>query len=153
MVSYVIDLILFLGALGLLYITLRFYSLLPNPRMKGLFLLIIGSVLTSVGLYFTRHLLLNPIIIRSKSYSIYWTNILTIIGLLIIAYGIRQIVKKMNLNLVNYLNAEYSKTKDVLATQSNSDKKEGQSKITSDNQSQKFPPISELLKKLSIPNY
>ncbi|KKN35105.1 hypothetical protein LCGC14_0787050 [marine sediment metagenome] len=145
-----IEFILFLGALGFLYIIVRFYSTLPNPRIKGLFLLIIGLFLTGVGLYFTRYLLLNIDMLKSKSDSIYWTNILTIIGILIIAYGIRQIVKKMNLNLENYLNAEYSKTKDVRATQSISDKKEGQSKITSDNQSQKFPPISELLKKLSI---
>ncbi len=42
-------------------------------------------------------------------------------------------------------------SQDINETLSNSDKKEERSKITSDNQSLKFPPISEILKKLSIP--
>ena len=88
------------GALGLLLIIVGIYSLLSNPRMKGLLLLIIGSFLTGVGLYFTRYLLLNPKIIKSKSSSIYWTNILTIIGILINAYGIIRIRKKLDLELV-----------------------------------------------------
>ena len=93
-------LMLGLGALGLLVFFVGIYSLLPNPRMKGLLFLIIGSFLTGVGLYFTRYLLLNIDIIKSKSSSIYWTHILTIIGILIIIYGIIQIDKKINRNLV-----------------------------------------------------
>ncbi len=90
--------ILFSGALGLLFIIIGIYTLLPNPRMKGLLLLIIGSFLTGLGLYFTRYLLLNFRILRlsGKSIFVYWTIILTIIGILIIAYGIRQIIKKIN---------------------------------------------------------
>ena len=38
------------GALGLLVIFVGIYSLISNPRMKGLFLLIIGSIFTSGGL-------------------------------------------------------------------------------------------------------
>jgi len=93
-------LILFLGALGLLFIIIGIHSLLPTPPMKGLLLLIIGLLLTGVGLYFTRYLLLNPKILKSKSDSIYWTNILTIIGILIMTYGIIQIGKKINRKLV-----------------------------------------------------
>jgi len=70
--------------------------------MKGLLFLITGSIITGVGLYFTRYLLLNIRILKlsGKSSYVYWTNILTIIGILILAYGIRQIVKKINRNLV-----------------------------------------------------
>jgi hypothetical protein len=93
-------LMLGLGVLGLLVIFVGIYSLLSNPRMKGLYLLIIGSFLTSVGLYFTRYLLLNINFLISKSYSIYWTIILTIIGILIILYGIIKIRMKINHNLV-----------------------------------------------------
>ena len=42
-------------------------------------------------------------------------------------------------------------SQDINEIPSNSNIKEEKPKITSDNQSQKFPPISELLKKLSIP--
>ena len=89
-------LILFLGALGLLFIIIGIHSLLPTPPMKGLLLLIIGSILTGIGLYFTRYLLLNPKILKSKSSSIYWTRIMTIIGILIMIYGIIQIRRKVS---------------------------------------------------------
>lgn len=88
------------GALGLLVFFVGIYSLRNTPRMKGLLILMIGLFLTGGGLYFTRYLLLNPNFIISKSSSIYWTIILTIIGILIIEYGIIQIGKKRNRNLV-----------------------------------------------------
>lgn len=91
--------ILFLGLPALL-IFLGICSLINNPRMKGLLILITGSPLIGVGLYFTIFLLSNPIILKSKSGAIYWTIFLMIIGILIIAYGIRQIGKKINRNLV-----------------------------------------------------
>ncbi|KKM05648.1 hypothetical protein LCGC14_1751960 [marine sediment metagenome] len=91
-------LILFLGALGLLFIIIGIHSLLPTPPMKGLLLLIIGSILTGVGLYFTRYLLLNFRILKlsGKSSYVYWTNILTIIGILILTYGIIEIKRKVS---------------------------------------------------------
>ena len=91
-------LILFLGALGLLFIIIGIHSLLPTPPMKGLLLLIIGSILTGVGLYFTRYLLLNFRILKlsGKSSYVYWTNILTIIGILILTYGIIEIKRKIS---------------------------------------------------------
>ena len=86
--------VLFLGPPALL-IFLGICSLINNPRMKGLLLLITGSPITGVGLYFTIYLLSNPIILKSKSGAIFWTIIPIIIGILIIVYGIRQISKKI----------------------------------------------------------
>ena len=80
------------GALGLLLIFIGIYSLLSNPRMKGLFLMILGSIFTSVGLYFTIYILSNPIILKSKSYAIYWTITPIIIGVIVILYGIMRII-------------------------------------------------------------
>jgi len=95
-------LILFLGALGLLFIIIGIHSLLPTPPMKGLLLLIIGSILTGVGLYFTRYLLLNFRILKlsGKSSYVYWTNILTIIGILILTYGIIEIKRKVSTRII-----------------------------------------------------
>ena len=89
-------LILFLGALGLLFIIIGLHSLLPTPLMKGLLLLIIGSLLTGVGLFFTRYLLLNfrILILSGKSIFVYWTISMTIIGTLIMTYGIIEIRRK-----------------------------------------------------------
>ncbi len=91
-------LILFLGALGLLFIIIGIHSLLPTPLMKGLLILIIGSLLTGVGLFFTRYLLLNFRILKlsGKSIFVYWTIILTIIGILILTYGIIEIKRKVS---------------------------------------------------------
>ena len=88
--------ILFLGALGLLFIIVGIHSLLPTPLMKGLLLLIIGSLLTDVGLYFTRYLLLNirNLILSGKSIFVYWTISMTIVGILILIYGIIEIRRK-----------------------------------------------------------
>ena len=80
------------GALGLLVTFFGIYSLLSNPRMKGLLILITGSPLTGVGLYFTIYLFSNPIILKSKSGAIYWTIFLAIIGILVILYGIMRII-------------------------------------------------------------
>jgi len=80
------------GALGLLVIFVGSYSLISNPRMKGLFLLIIGSIFTSGGLFFTMYLLSNINFLISKAYAIYWTITPIIIGILIILSGITRII-------------------------------------------------------------
>jgi len=80
------------GALGLLVIFVGIYSLISNPRMKGLFLLIMGSIFTSGGLYFTIYLLSNISFLISKSGAIYWTITPIIIGILIFLYGIMRII-------------------------------------------------------------
>ncbi len=85
-------LMLGLGVLGLLVIFVGIYSLISNPRMKGLFLLILGSIFTAGGLFFTIYLLSNINILKSKSGAIYWTIFLTIVGIIVILYGIMRII-------------------------------------------------------------
>ncbi len=87
--------ILGLGPPALL-IFLGICTLINNSRMKGLLFLITGLIITGVGSYFTGFLLLNPKILKSKSGAINWTIFLIIIGILIVAYGIKQIIKKIN---------------------------------------------------------
>ncbi|KKN10291.1 hypothetical protein LCGC14_1038070 [marine sediment metagenome] len=87
--------VVFFGPPALL-IFLGICSLINNPRMKGLLFLITGSIITGVALYFTRFLLLNPKLLKSGSEFINLTIFPTIIGILIIAWGIRQIIKKIN---------------------------------------------------------
>jgi len=92
--------IIYFSPFGLFVFFIGIYTLLSNPRRKGLLLLIIGSLLTGVGSYYTIGLLLNFKIIETEPELIVITIIPIIIGIIIIIFGIKLIRKKINYNLI-----------------------------------------------------
>ncbi|MBA7479033.1 hypothetical protein ES705_04905 [subsurface metagenome] len=75
-------------AFGLFLLIIGIYTLLSNPRNKGLLLLIIGSLLTSVGSYYTINVFLNFEIFKFEPQIIVYVVISIIIGIIIILFGI-----------------------------------------------------------------
>ena len=89
-------------AFGLFLFFIGVYTLLSNPRNKGLLLLILGSVLTSVGSYYTLNIFLNFEIFKFEPQIIVYVVIPIIIGIIIILFGIKLVRMKINqkLNLI-----------------------------------------------------
>ncbi len=87
-------------AFGLFLFIIGIYTLLSNPRNKGLLLLIIGSLLTSVGSYYTINIFLNFEIFKSEPQIIVYVIIPIIIGIIIILFGIKLVRMEINHNLV-----------------------------------------------------
>jgi len=87
-------------AFGLFLFLIGIYTLLSNPRNKGLLLLIIGSLLTSVGSYYTINIFLNFEIFKSEPQIIVYVVIPIIIGIIIVIFGIKLIKMEINHNLV-----------------------------------------------------
>ena len=87
-------------AFGLFLFLIGIYTLLSNPRNKGLLLLIIGSLLTSVGSYYTINVFLNFEIFKFEPEIIVYIVIPIIIGIIIIVFGIKLVRMEINHNLV-----------------------------------------------------
>jgi len=87
-------------AFGLFLFFIGIYTLLSIPRNKGLLLLIIGSLLTSVGSYYTINVFLNFEIFKFEPQIIVYVVIPIIIGIIIILFGIKLVRKEINHNLV-----------------------------------------------------
>jgi len=87
-------------AFGLFLFFIGIYSLLSNPRNKGLLLLIIGSLITGVGSYYTINIFLNLEIFKSEPQIIVYVVIPIIIGIIIVIFGIKLIWMEINHNLV-----------------------------------------------------
>ena len=87
-------------AFGLFLFLIGIYTLLSNPRNKGLLLLIIGSLLTSVGSYYTINIFLNFEIFKSEPQIIVYVVIPIIIGIIIVIFGIKLVRMEINHNLV-----------------------------------------------------
>ena len=87
-------------AFGLFLLIIGIYTLLSNPRNKGLLLLIIGSLLTSVGSYYTINVFLNFEIFKFEPQIIVYVVIPIIIGIIIILFGIKLVRMEINHNLV-----------------------------------------------------
>lgn len=87
-------------AFGLFLFFIGIYSLLSNPRNKGLLLLIIGSLITGVGSYYTINIFLNFEIFKSEPLVIVYVVIPIIIGIIIILFGIKLVRMEINHNLV-----------------------------------------------------
>ena len=83
-------------AFGLFLFFIGIYTLLSNPRNKGLLILIIGSLLTSVGSYYTINIFLNFEIFKFEPQIIAYVVIPIIIGILIILFGIKLVRMKIN---------------------------------------------------------
>ena len=86
-------------AFGLFLFFIGIYTLLSNPRNKGLLLLIIGSLLTSVGSYYTINIFLNFEIFKFEPQIIVYVVISIIIGIIIILFGIKLVRMEINHNL------------------------------------------------------
>jgi hypothetical protein len=78
----------------------RYLYLISNPRNKGLLLLIIGSLITGVGSYYTINIFLNLEIFKSEPQIIVYVVIPIIIGIIIVIFGIKLIWMEINHNLV-----------------------------------------------------
>lgn len=87
-------------AFGLFLFFIGIYTLLSNPRNKGLLLLIIGSLLTIVGSYYTINIFLNFEIFKFEPLIIVYIVIPIIIGIIIVIFGIKLIRMEINHNLV-----------------------------------------------------
>ncbi len=87
-------------AFGLFLFFIGIYTLFNNPRNKGLLVLIIGSLLTSVGSYYTINIFLNFEIFKSEPQIIVYVIIPIIIGIIIVIFGIKLIKMEINHNLV-----------------------------------------------------
>jgi len=87
-------------AFGLFLFFIGIYTLLNNPRNKGLLLLIIGSLLTIVGSYYTINVFLNFEIFKSEPLIIVYVVIPIIIGIIIVIFGIKIVRMEINHNLV-----------------------------------------------------
>ena len=87
-------------AFGLFLFFIGVYTLLSNPRNKGLLLLIIGSLLTIVGSYYTINVFLNFEIFKFEPQIIVYVIIPIIIGIMIVIFGIKLIRMEINYNLV-----------------------------------------------------
>ena len=87
-------------AFGLFLFFIGIYSLLSNPRNKGLLLLIIGSLLTIVGSYYTINIILNFEIFKFEPQIIVYVIIPIIIGIIIVIFGIKLVRMEINHNLV-----------------------------------------------------
>ena len=87
-------------AFGLFLFFIGIYTLLSNPRNKGLLLLIIGSLLTIVGSYYTINIFLNFEIFKSEPQIIVYVIIPIIMGIIIVIFGIKLIKMEINHNLV-----------------------------------------------------
>ena len=87
-------------AFGLFLFFIGIYTLLSNPRNKGLLVLIIGSLLTIVGSYYTINIFLNFEIFKSEPQIIVYVIIPIIIGIIIVIFGIKLIKMEINHNLV-----------------------------------------------------
>jgi hypothetical protein len=83
-------------AFGLFLFFIGVYTLLNNTRNKGLLLLILGSVLTSVGSYYTLNIFLNFEIFKFEPQIIVYVVIPIIIGILIILFGIKLVRMKIS---------------------------------------------------------
>jgi len=83
-------------AFGLFLFFIGVYTLLSNPRNKGLLLLILGSVLTSVGSYYTLNIILNFEIFKFEPQIIVYVVIPIIIGIIIILFGIKLVRMKIS---------------------------------------------------------
>ena len=83
-------------AFGLFIFFIGVYTLLNNPRNKGLLLLILGSVLTSVGSYYTLNIILNFEIFKFEPQIIVYVVIPIIIGIIIILFGIKLVRMKIS---------------------------------------------------------
>ena len=83
-------------AFGLFLFFIGIYTLLSNPRNKGLLLLIIGSLLTIVGSYYTINIFLNFEIFKFEPQIIVYVVIPIIIGILIILFGIKLVRMKIS---------------------------------------------------------
>jgi hypothetical protein len=83
-------------AFGLFIFFIGVYTLLSNPRNKGLLVLIIGSLLTSVGSYYTINVFLNFEIFKFEPQIIVYVVIPIIIGILIILFGIKLVRMKIS---------------------------------------------------------
>ena len=87
-------------AFGLFLFFIGVYTLLSNPRNKGLLLLIIGSLLTIVGSYYTINIFLNFEIFKFEPQIIVYVIIPIIMGIIIVIFGIKLIKMEINHNLV-----------------------------------------------------
>jgi len=92
--------IIYYIAFGLFLLFIGIYTLLSNPRNKGLLLLIIGSLLTIVGSYYTINVFLNFEIFKYEPQIIVYIVIPIIIGITIILFGINLFRMEINHNLV-----------------------------------------------------